>query len=260
MKEKYAVCSLSLANMRKKPDDRSELVSQILFGETIELIQKYSDNWYYIKSSFDGYEGFVDPKQIYFITEEEHKSLSKPNAFAMENAYAANAGENFIPLTIGASLPNFDGLSFKMPFGKMQFAHQIIDLDTVQCNGPMVEKIAKKYMQAPYLWGGRSPFGIDCSGLTQVVYKMLGVSLPRDSNKQARKGHTVAFVESSMSGDLAFFMKESNRIVHVGIITSEQKIIHASGKVRIDLIDNHGIYNEELGKYTHKLRVIKRYL
>ena len=116
---------------------------------------------------------------------------------------------------------------------------------------------ALMYLNAPYLWGGRSPLGIDCSGFTQMVYRLQGVDLPRDAYQQAEVGTTLSFVEESEAGDLAFFDNNEERITHVGIILENNHIIHASGKVRIDRIDQQGIFKKELGTHTHKLRLIK---
>jgi cell wall-associated NlpC family hydrolase len=122
-----------------------------------------------------------------------------------------------------------------------------------------LKNTAKKYLNAPYLWGGKSPFGIDCSGFTQIVFKIHHKKLLRDASQQATQGETVAFRSAAIGGDLAFFDNEDGKIIHVGIMLNNHQIIHAAGKVRIDPIDDQGIFNPELGKYTHKLRIIKRF-
>ena len=114
------------------------------------------------------------------------------------------------------------------------------------------------YLNAPYLWGGKSPFGIDCSGFTQMVYKLCGYKLLRDAYQQSNQGDALSFIEESEPGDLAFFDNEEGKIIHVGIIMENNYIIHASGKVRIDRLDHLGIYNAEQNKHTHRLRVIKK--
>ena len=160
-----------------------------------------------------------------------------------------------VPILIGSSLPNFDGLNFKID--KKKYLFQGISLENNNSNISKIQKIALKYLHAPYLWGGRSPFGIDCSGFTQIVFKFLDILLPRDAYQQAELGTSIAFVEETKIGDLAFFGTEE-KITHVGIVLSNTEIIHASGKVKIDRIDHLGIYSKEQKKYTHKLRTIKR--
>jgi gamma-D-glutamyl-L-lysine dipeptidyl-peptidase len=143
---------------------------------------------------------------------------------------------------------------------KHTFSGQVIFPEQVTPNADLLLKIARRYLFAPYLWGGRSPFGIDCSGLTQICFKMMGIAIPRDAYQQAEMGETIDFIEQTQAGDLAFFVNQSNNIVHVGILMTEGQIIHASGRVRIDKIDHLGIYNEETQSYSHKLRIVKRIL
>lgn len=122
-----------------------------------------------------------------------------------------------------------------------------------------VIKTAGSYLNTPYLWGGRSPYGIDCSGFTQMVFKQFGIRLKRDAWQQAGQGEVVDFLQSAKAGDLAFFDNDEGKISHIGIMVDNSQVMHASGKVRTDIIDNQGIYNEEMKRYTHKLRIIKRF-
>jgi cell wall-associated NlpC family hydrolase len=132
-----------------------------------------------------------------------------------------------------------------------------LKLEGIQGKSSLIET-AFMYVNAPYLWGGKTPFGIDCSGFTQMVYKLNGYALLRDASQQATQGVPLSFIEESEAGDLAFFDNEEGKIIHVGIIMDDNYIIHASGKVRVDRLDHLGIYNAELNKHTHKLRVIKK--
>lgn len=246
---KYAYCNVSVSPLRKEADDRSEMISQILFGESCTVLST-SDNWAHIKCTNDGYEAWIDSKQI---TETPQLLESSFTTFELVHSYIYK--DFHIPILLGSSLPDFDGLNFKIDTQKYLF--QGLTLENNLSNLENIRKIALKYLHAPYLWGGRSPFGIDCSGLTQMVYKFLGINLPRDAYQQAEIGSNIGFLEESKIGDLAYFGKEE-KITHVGILIGKNEILHASGKVRIDTIDHFGIYNNETSKYTHKLKTIKR--
>ena len=257
-KSKYGICHLSVVPLRSSPADKAEMVSQLLFGELVEIIGKKGKNWRYVRGEWDGYKGWLDPKQIIPVEEELYLKYQENYAHTLELMTAALNGGDSIPLLLGSTLPNFDGISFEMGKKKYTFSGQVIFPDEFTPTPDLIYKIAKRYMNAPYQWGGRSPFGIDCSGLTQNVFKIIGIKLPRDSSQQAKFGDVVDFVENAKTGDLAFFENKSGRITHVGIIAPDQTIIHASGKVRKDILDHQGIYNKEIKKYTHKLRIIKR--
>ena len=250
----FAICNLSIIPLRAEPNDRSEIVSQVLFGEHFEIFETQKQ-WAKIKLQFDGYEGWVDTKQYQTITDKNFKDLSKDaiilNSDLVE--YITNPFNILLPIPLGASLSFLN--------------HSEINLDNFEFEGlrtsgvkPKASLIATAYMylNAPYLWGGKTPFGIDCSGLTQMVYKLNGYHLLRDASQQSTQGEALSFIEESEPGDLAFFDNEEGKITHVGIIMDDNYIIHASGKVRIDRLDHLGIYNAELNRHTHRLRVIKK--
>ncbi|WP_396159532.1 NlpC/P60 family protein [Flavobacterium sp.] len=250
----FAICNLAIIPLRAEPSDRSEIVSQILFGEHFEIIET-QNQWSKIKLYFDDYEGWVDSKQYQIISEKSFKELSKDaiilNSDLVE--YVSNPSNILLPIPLGASV------SF--------LHHSEINIENFEFEGLRVSGLKPKsdlittsflYLNAPYLWGGKTPFGIDCSGFTQMVYKLNGYKLLRDASQQSTQGEVLSFIEESEPGDLAFFDNEEGKIIHVGIIMENNYIIHASGKVRIDRLDHLGIYNAEQNRHTHRLRVIKK--
>ncbi len=255
----YAICPLSVVPIRSSASDKSEMVSQLLFGETVEVMEKRG-SWAKVRCLWDNYIGWTDHKQLKSLPAEEIEVYQKKYALSLELFHGAMADGYSLPITIGATLPRFDGLKFHLNGSRFNFSGQAIEPTKVSQESSMLLKIARRYLYAPYLWGGRSPLGIDCSGFTQIVYKMIGIPIPRDASQQVEKGRLIDFVEQVQPGDLAFFENKKGRIVHVGIVMPERKIIHASGQVRIDQIDHFGIFNAEQDKYTHKLRVFKRLL
>jgi gamma-D-glutamyl-L-lysine dipeptidyl-peptidase len=250
----FAICNLAIIPLRAEPSDRSEIVSQVLFGEHFEILEQ-QNQWSKVKLNFDNYEGWVDSKQYQLISEKNHTDLSADgiilNADLVE--YVTNAKYSLMPIPLGASLSFLN--------------HDEINIENFEFEGLRVTGVKPKtdivktsflYLNAPYLWGGKTPFGIDCSGFTQMVYKLNGYQLLRDASQQSSQGEPLSFIEESEPGDLAFFDNEEGNIIHVGIMMEDNYIIHASGKVRIDRLDHLGIYNAELNRHTHRLRVIKK--
>ena len=250
----------SVIPVRSMPNDKSELVTQILFGETFTLLDKRGENWICIKCSWDDYVGWIDEKMITYIDEEAFHRYSGPQPCALELSHSVSAKDHSYPILIGSSLPGYDGMSFNVNKDKYIYTGQVVSDLEENKQADFIEKFALKYLHAPYLWGGRNPFGIDCSGLVQVVYKLAGISLPRDAKDQVHKGQPIHFIETARKGDLAYFENEEGSIIHVGILLDNHKIIHASGQVRIDNIDHYGIYQINRRKYSHKLRMVKRVL
>lgn len=253
----YAICNLSVIPVRKEPNDRSEMTTQILFGETC-FIKSTEKNWLQIETSIDSYQGWIDSKQVKIISEKYFKEHSAQSiTCAVDMVHPVIREDKSIPVLIGSTLPFFDGITLHIEKEKYVY-NGVCYAASDMFNLSLFEKLAYKFLNAPYLWGGRSPFGIDCSGFTQIVYKIVGLPLKRDAYQQFEQGKLIDFVEISKLGDLAFFSNDEGKIIHVGIVLSPTSIIHASGRVRIDKLDAHGIYNQELKKYSHKLRAIKR--
>ena len=247
----YGITHLSIVPLRSEPSDPSELVSQVLYGEHFKVLEQRK-KWSKIRLEFDDYEGWIDNKQYVEILKETYIDLNakilKVSNDLIEHVINENNQFNVIPL--GSTL---NGLCLLNHRYDGEF------LEGIQPKANLINT-AFMYLNSPYLWGGKTPFGIDCSGLTQMVYKLNGYKIFRDASQQATQGEALSFIEESEPGDLAFFDNDEGEIVHVGIIMENNKIIHASGKVRIDGIDQTGIYNSETKSHTHKLRVIKKIL
>lgn len=253
----FAICNLSVVPVRRESNDKSEIVSQLLFGEAVEIIDKQK-TWYKVRMLFDQYTGWIDQKQVALVSEEEIRNYSSESNYVTTDLLqiAVINGTEMSTITMGSTLPFYKDK--KMSFGGATYSFEGQTVDTNTKRPENIAAQAQMYLNAPYLWGGRSPFGIDCSGFTQVVYKMCGYQLRRDANQQAEQGETISFLQEAKAGDLAFFDNEEGKIIHVGIILDGSKIIHASGKVRIDQLDHQGIYSEQKKGYSHNLRVIKR--
>ena len=254
----FGISNLSIVPCRKDPSDSSEMVTQLLFGEHFEILEKQA-KWSLIKIAHDSYECWIGNKQYATISEAFADSLNKKN-YSLSNdllQIATNKKNEVFPLVLGSVLPYFRSGIFNIEKEEYNYEGETI---AFKKNRKQIIKNAFLYLNAPYLWGGRSPFGIDCSGLTQMAYKLSGLALLRDAKQQAEQGITLSFLEEAEPGDLAFFDNEEGKIIHVGIILENNQILHASGKVRIDTIDHFGIFNNNSQNYTHQLRLIKNIL
>jgi len=249
----YGISNLSIVPMRAEAADQAEMVNQIIFGEHFKVLESRK-KWNRIRLAHDSYEGWISNKQWIEISEEDYKQLGKDVSTITTDILDIITKEHHQPIVIGSILPFYKS------------GYSLLNNEMYQFDGLTTPGFVKKeklvenalmYLNAPYLWGGRSPLGIDCSGFSQMVYRLQGINLPRDAYQQAEIGTTLSFVEESEPGDLAFFDNNEGEITHVGIILEDNHIIHASGKVRIDRIDQQGIFNTEKGAHTHKLRLIK---
>ena len=254
----FGVCILSIVPVRIEPSSKSEMVSQVLFGETFTIIDRYKD-WYQVHLSFDNYEGWVNNLQICGITKQEFQKINSDENNVtidlVQNIKNINHNNTF-SIVLGSSIPQLNNGIFYINNEEYNFDGKISG--TAKPNKNKITEYAKMFLNTPYLWGGRTPFGIDCSGFTQICYKLCGIKLLRDASMQATQGEIVNFVSEAVPGDLLFFDNEVGDITHCGILLQKNKIIHAHGKVRIDDIDHHGVFNYESRKYSHKLRIIKK--
>jgi gamma-D-glutamyl-L-lysine dipeptidyl-peptidase len=252
------ISTLSIIPVRKEPGDRSEMVTQFLFGETFEVTGS-ERTWTKVKADYDGYEGWMDAKQVTPLDAEEAKKLAEsPLTVSLDLLQLVIAGKDMIPVVLGSSLPFYYGKKFFI--GEKEYLYDGTVKTITQPDQARIAENAYMYINAPYLWGGRSPFGLDCSGFTQLVFKMSGIRLLRDAHEQAGQGKKITSIEEAKEGDLAFFKNDDKRIVHVGIVLNNGRIIHSSGKVRIDKLDSEGILNEDAGKHSHSLAEIRRIL
>lgn len=251
----YGICNLAVVPLRAEPSDKSEMISQVLFGEHFQIIEE-EKKWIKIILAHDQYEGWICKKQYKEITSTYYDEINLnfqdfPKTTSIVSSIKWHETNDSQIITLGSILPYFNKGIGKIY--KDQFQLQQDSIDKIN-----VIEIGKSLLNTPYLWGGRSPIGIDCSGFVQLCYRMAGIFLPRDAYQQAEIGDDVSFIEVTEPGDLVFFDNDEGHINHVAMIIEQGKVIHASGKVRIDLLDHHGIFNEEKKEYTHKLRIIKR--
>lgn len=244
--------------VRTEADERSEMVTQVLFGETFKIL-KETKKWCFIEIDFDNYQGWVDKKMVCGLNKKSYNKILSKNKSVLtslfQEAHCKKLNKT-IKLIGGSTLPEYNGKrTFKVNNNRYVLKGSVNLLSTnIRKN---IIELSAMYLDAPYLWGGKNPVGIDCSGFTQIIYKMVGISIPRDASLQVEKGIAVNFLNDSNPGDLAFFDNDEGRIIHVGILIGGNQIIHASGSVRIDKIDHSGIFNEDIQRYTHQLRVIK---
>ena len=252
MSLKYAYCKVSISPVRVENKDQAEIVTQLLFGEVFQ-IEEINGSWCKVLTYYDNYPGWIDIKHFKPLTEKEF------NRWMDGVTYERSICRNLITpwgkqrIVKGSFIPFTDHLLFKI--GKDEF--QLED-SRVEKTSDSIYELANEYLNTPYLWGGKTPFGIDCSGLTQSVFRFFGINLPRDASQQVEHGLEIDFKEHQ-SGDVAFFHNKNGKITHVGILNGEGKIIHASGCVRIDFITFEGIVNSETNEMTHQLNCIKRY-
>jgi len=257
---KGGICYLSLAAVRAEPSHTSEMVNQLLYGDMVDITDQFK-HWVKIRALHDGYKGWCDLKQLTMLTDETMDVLrgSSINVLSGQTGLLTTPGKPGLQVVMGSTLYTLSNGRIAGPEGSYLLAEGECMVPGIQQAGDITET-ASYYLNAPYLWGGRSPFGIDCSGLVQMVFKLRGISLLRDASQQAGQGALVHLIEETLAGDVAFFDNEEGNIVHTGILTGKGSIIHSSGRVKIDPIDHHGIFNREEGKYSHKLRLIRRFV
>jgi cell wall-associated NlpC family hydrolase len=253
----YAVISVPAAPVRRTPNHRKEMVNQLLFGEMVKILKQKGDLWVKIRSLHDGYEGWLT-NTLLMVADEEFANTR--SAFVTTDLLGTLAiKDKKIQIPAGSSLPFFNSGKGKLAEDSYTYIGNYRNRDEQKADPNLIMSFANAWLNVPYLWGGRSLLGVDCSGFIQVIYKMSGIDLPRDAWQQAQEGKAVKKLKDALPGDLAFFDNKED-IVHTGILTGNDMIIHASGKVRIDRIDRKGIINSETGKRSLQLKAIRRVL
>lgn len=247
------ICENVFVPLRSGPSHRSEMLSQVLFGEKYKILDQVG-HWMKILTLFDDYTGWIDMDHLQHADSKNDRKAQVLN----RSLLSFKNDKTKIILEAGCDIyaPDFKKNTFEVgdniyTTGKEFNEHYITTSDSLT-------DTAMKFMNSPYIWGGRIPSGIDCSGFTQLVYKIHGKAIPRDSCRQSETGIVVSFIDETKPGDLVFFDNEQGKISHVGMILSRGLVIHASGRVRIDSIDHQGIFKQETRKYSHRLRMIKR--
>ena len=253
----YGVCCVPVSPLKKDPSHTSEMVSQLLFGERCTLLETFQDNWIKIQGKADGYVGWCLLSHIANIDEDEFDV--KELTFTVKQSTSIQYDHQRMLLPLGSCITGLRKGQGRSGNISVEYHGKLWRPGDTNISGKKIEKIAMKFINTPYLWGGKSVFGIDCSGLSQAVYKFFNIHLPRDSWQQAELGDTIQNLEKGKRGDLIFFDNQQGKIIHVGILLKQNKIIHASGKVRIDQVDRDGIINLSTNKRTHHLCLIKRY-
>jgi hypothetical protein len=249
----YGICNLAIIPLRAQPNERSEEVSQILFGEAFEIIE-WDNDWAHIITSVDKYKGWIGRLQFTMLGHMAYKQLQqKPPLLTHAPVTQAwkIADNSILYLPVGSSLSFLKGTTCYIGSERFEIIGSIGKTEKL-------EVAARSFINTPYLWGGRTHFGIDCSGFTQAVFRLKGHNLKRDASLQVEQGKPVNSLAQAKLGDLAFFHNEEGKITHVGIMLNKEYIIHASGKVKVDTIDEQGIYSEQQKRYTHSLNCIKR--
>lgn len=247
------ICENVYVPLRSGPSHKSEMLSQVLFGEKYRIADE-TGHWIKVETLFDNYFGWIDINHLQHSEDQDNLDGLVLN----KSLLCFKNDRTKLVLEAGCEIyyPDFVNKIFSV--GKNIYRADMEFTDGYITSGDSIADTAMKFINSPYIWGGRTPSGIDCSGFTQLVYKLHGIKIPRDSRVQAEAGQDVGFLEEAEPGDLVFFDDDRGIISHVGMIISRGLVIHASGRVRIDTIDHQGIYKNEIKGYSHKLRTIRR--
>jgi len=253
----YALNFGTIVPIRADKSDESEIMTQMLFGDTFQILETYKQ-WNYIKTTYEAYEGWIDEKVVFNISDDTYHEMSKQPVYYTADVVSElvfdKSGKFLLPM--GSVLPNFNPDNNQVRVGEEigVFKGKYI---TGKHDKMTVLNYALTYLNAPYLWGGKTHFGLDCSGLTQMTYKMCGHYLLRNAKDQATQGESIQLSEAQ-AGDLAFFTNDKGKVIHVGFLLGNGQIFHSHGNAHIDPIDEKGIWSKQFQRYSHKLSDVRR--
>ncbi len=256
----YAICPLSVVPIRSSASDRSEQLSQFLFGELMQVLEFKGKAWVKVRSDIDQVEGWVRTAQLHFLGADTHRRFRENFAFNLELKESLRTPDFFQPITLGARLPGFDGMGFSFGGDRYTFSGRAVFPKYLKANADVLQSLVSMLLNAPYQHGGRTHLGIDGSGFVQLVYSLLGYALPRYAEQQLVWGRLVPFAQQVQVGDLLFFESFYKKRFYVGIALENGQVAHVHDRVRIDLYDHFGLFDTERGNYLHRLRIIKRLL
>lgn len=257
-----AIALHSVVPVRTEAREGAEQSTQMLFGELCTILEK-KPRWNRIKLDSDGQEGWVDEKMISPIGGKDYTTYKKAYAsaatvvFPMAYAMSENNGQT-IPLTAGTRLTNCAQGRFEVLGVGFRIDPSMVRTQPLELNLQTLLETTRFFINVPYLWGGKNALGMDCSGFTQVVMSLFGKHLLRNASEQATQGRAVADLKKAKAGDLVFFDHEDGKISHVGIVIDSERVIHCSGRVKVEKLDSNGIFSAEFGQYTHHLVSIRR--
>ena len=254
----YAICSLSAISVWSKPNVKSEQLSQALFGDLLEIIDIRAKKWVKVRLESDQIIGWILREQVSALSIEDYERFKADFSVNLELFHPLLTEKKSFPIPFGSRLPLFDGLGFQLNGERFTFSGRAIVANERKTDPIILEKLGRKFLNAPYSPGGKTAIGIDPTGLAPVLFSSMGIALCKNIESQVQKGQDIYFVEEAKLGDLAFFQSKRTRLDHIGILLEGNQILHVDEKVRIDKIDHYGIYNTKAQRYTYELRTIKR--
>jgi len=236
------------------------MVSQLVFGERVQGLEQQG-NWLKIRNESDAYEGWATSYMLTSVSGSQANGTPFYRFISSNEPVLFDESGRSMHLPIGAVIPSAEPYMSKdhLQIGERRWRiYQ--DALFLSINPSELLSFAQRLLYTPYLWGGRSSYGIDCSGFTQLCYKVCGIAIPRDSGQQWKAAKQISWA-SRKPTDLVFFNQNGKpNISHVGILMNANEIIHASGRVRIDSIQAEGIIRKSDQKLTHQFVGIGRFI